>query len=67
MRERLLKQKSVDYFVPMGRVKMKEWVLVTRKRSSDYLEYEDDFIEAIQFVLALSTKPPVKKPAKKPN
>jgi TfoX/Sxy family transcriptional regulator of competence genes len=61
VRERLLKEKGVDYFVPMGRVKMKEWVLITKKRSSDYLKYEDDFIEAIQYVLALSTKPPAKK------
>ena len=50
VREKLLAEKNNDYFMPMGRAKMKEWVLVKKKRSSDYEKYEDAFLAAISYV-----------------
>ena len=50
VRDSLLAGKGADYFEPMGRAKMKEWVLVTRKRPSDYDKLEEAFLAAISFV-----------------
>ena len=60
-REKLLEQKGVEPFVPMEGRPMKEWVLITRKNSKDYLEYEDAFISAVEYVLSLPKKSPRKK------
>ena len=49
-REKLLAMKGVDYFEPMGRARMKEWVLITRKRSSEYEKLEEAFLDAISYV-----------------
>ena len=61
VRERLLEQTGVEPFVPMENRPMKEWVLITRKDSKDYLEFEDAFISALEYVLTLSKKTPKKK------
>lgn len=50
VRQSLLAEKGVDYFMPMGRAKMKEWVFIVKKRSSDYEKYEDAFLAAISYV-----------------
>jgi hypothetical protein len=56
VRDRLLAEKGVDYFMPMGRAKMKEWVLIVKKRSSDYEKYEDAFLAAISYVSTQAKK-----------
>lgn len=50
-------QKDVEMFVPMGRHKMKEWVLINKKDSGGYLQYEGDFISSLQY-LTLSKQAP---------
>lgn len=52
-RERLLREEGVETFVPMGKHAMKEWVLINRKDSRDYLELEDAFIASVEYVLSL--------------
>jgi TfoX/Sxy family transcriptional regulator of competence genes len=64
VREKLMAQKDVEMFVPMGKHKMKEWVLINKKDSKDYLKYEDDFISSLEYVLALSKQAPKKKKKK---
>jgi TfoX/Sxy family transcriptional regulator of competence genes len=61
MRERLLKRKSVEPFVPMEGRPMREWVLVTIKDSRGYLKYEDVFLSAVEYVLSLPKKSPGKR------
>jgi TfoX/Sxy family transcriptional regulator of competence genes len=61
VRDRLLEQKGVEPFVPMKNRPMKEWVLIKKKNSKDYLDYEDSFIAAIEYVLVISKKKPRKK------
>ena len=62
--ERLMAQKDEEIFVPMGKHKMKEWVLISKKNSKDYLQYEEDFISSLEYVLALSKQAPEKKKKK---
>jgi TfoX/Sxy family transcriptional regulator of competence genes len=62
VREKLLKQKGVEPFVPMEGRPMREWALITRKNSKDYLKYEDVFLSAVEYVLSL---PKAKKKASK--
>jgi hypothetical protein len=44
---------------------MKEWVLIRKKNSKDYLKYEDAFISAVEYVLSLPKKSPKKSPRKR--
>lgn len=53
VREKLLKRKGVEPFVPMENRPMKEWVLIKRKNPRDYLKFEDAFISALEYVLSL--------------
>jgi TfoX/Sxy family transcriptional regulator of competence genes len=56
VREKLLGEKDVEPFVPMENRPMKEWVLITKKNSKDYLKYEDTFISAVEYVLSMQKK-----------
>lgn len=61
VREELLKKRGVVPFVPMEGRPMKEWVLINRKDSRDYLKLEDAFISSVEYVLSLPKKSPRKK------
>jgi len=61
VREELLRQKGIEPFVPMEGRPMKEWVLINKKSSKDYLKYEDIFISAVEYVLLLPKKSPRKR------
>jgi len=47
--EELIKKEGIIHFKPMGR-KMREWVLIVRKNSEDYLGDKDIFEESAEFV-----------------
>lgn len=51
----LLKREEIVPFEPMGR-KMREWVLIVRKKSEDYLKDQDIFESSIEFVSSLAEK-----------
>ncbi|RJP28324.1 MAG: TfoX family protein [Actinobacteria bacterium] len=61
VREELLAKRGVEPFVPMEGRPMKEWVLINRKNSRDYLKLEDAFVSAVEYVLSLPKKSPRKK------
>jgi len=49
----LLKKDGIEPFTPMNR-KMREWILIIREKSEDYLEDRDIFEESIEFVASLA-------------
>ena len=49
----LLKRTEVFPFEPMGR-KMREWILIVRKNSQDYIKDKDIFNESIEYVSTLA-------------
>ena len=49
----LLKRDGIEPFTPMGR-KMREWVLINRANSKDYLNDKDIFKKSIEYVASLS-------------
>jgi len=49
----LLKREGIIPFEPMGR-KMREWILINRKRSEDYLKDRGIFEESIKFVASIA-------------
>ena len=53
LRAELLEQEGAEPFVPMKNRPMKEWVLIRRKDSRDFLEFEDAFVSALEYVLSL--------------
>ena len=53
--EELQKNEGYSPFQPMGRT-MKEWIMITHKNSSDYLEDKAVFQEAIEYVTSLTKK-----------
>ncbi len=56
VRQRLLAEPGVEYFVPMENRPMKEWLLIKKKSSEDYRAYEDVFLSSVEYVLTLSRK-----------
>ena len=48
-----LKRKEIVPFQPMGR-KMREWILINRKKSEDYLKDRDIFDASIEYVASLT-------------
>ncbi len=50
---KLLKRNEIIPFQPMGR-KMREWILIIRKNSEDYLKDQDIFEESIKFVSSIA-------------
>jgi len=61
VREELLGKRGVEPFVPMEGRPMKEWVLINRKNSREYLKFEDYFISSVEYVLSLPRKKARKK------
>jgi hypothetical protein len=49
----LLKREGIIPFEPMGR-KMREWILINRKRSEDYLKDREIFEESIKYVASIA-------------
>ena len=60
-REEILKRRGVEPFVPMEGRPMREWVLIKRKNSREYLKFEDYFISSVEYVLSLPRKKARKK------
>jgi len=50
---KLLKRNDIVPFQPMGR-KMREWILIIRMNSEDYLKDQDIFEESIKFVSSIA-------------
>ncbi len=50
---KLLKRNEILPFQPMGR-KMREWILIIRTNSEDYLKDQDIFEESIKFVSSIA-------------
>ena len=53
LKTKLLKQKDIEPFTPMGR-NMKEWVLITHKKSEEYLKDQNIFESSIEYVASLT-------------
>jgi len=51
--EKLLKKEGIVPFSPMGR-KMREWILINREKSEDYLKDQDIFDASIEFVSSIA-------------
>jgi hypothetical protein len=49
----LLKREGIVAFEPMER-KMREWILIIRKKSEDYQKDRDIFEESIEYVASLA-------------
>lgn len=49
----LLKREYIKPFEPMGR-KMKEWILIIREKSEDYLNDRPIFEESIEFISTIA-------------
>ena len=49
MKDELIKKEGIEPFEPMGR-KMREWVLINREKSEDYLKDKAIFDASIEFV-----------------
>jgi hypothetical protein len=49
----LLKKDGIEHFEPMGR-KMREWILINRDKSEDYVKDQDIFEKSIEYVASLS-------------
>ncbi len=56
VRDQLLAEKGIELFVPMENRPMKQWVIITKKDSKDYLNYEKAFLSSIEFVLSEKKK-----------
>ena len=52
----LIEKDGIEYFQPMGRKIMKEWVQLNRESSEDYLNDIELFEESISFVASLGQK-----------
>ena len=53
LKNELLKKDGIIPFEPMGR-KMREWILINREKSEDYLKDQEIFEKSIEFVASLS-------------
>jgi hypothetical protein len=53
LKNELLKRKEIVPFEPMGR-KMREWILINRSNSEDYLKDKDIFDSSIEYVASLA-------------
>lgn len=52
LKNELLKRTEIVSFEPMGR-KMREWILINRNKSEDYLKDRDIFESSIEYVASL--------------
>jgi len=53
LKNELLNGKEIVPFEPMGR-KMREWILINRKNSKDYLKDQHIFEKSIEFVASIA-------------
>jgi len=53
IKNKLLNREEIEPFEPMGR-KMREWILINRDKSEDYLKDKDIFEESIKFVASIA-------------
>ena len=53
LKEELLKKEGIDQFTPMGR-KMREWILITREKSEEYLNDKEIFDASITYVASIA-------------
>jgi len=49
----LMGKEGIVPFEPMGKAKMREWIQINRKESSDYLRDQHIFHSSIEFVSSL--------------
>jgi TfoX/Sxy family transcriptional regulator of competence genes len=50
----LREQSHIDYFQPLGRKKMREWVQIDRENSEDYLKDKEILFEALEYVAGIA-------------
>lgn len=53
LKDELLKREEIVPFEPMGR-KMREWILINRAKSEDYLKDKEIFNASIEFVSSIA-------------
>jgi hypothetical protein len=53
LKKELLERNGIVSFEPMGR-KMREWILINRDKSEDYLKDQDIFDASIEFVSSIA-------------
>ncbi len=53
LKNELLKKEGIEPFEPMGR-KMREWILINRKNSKDYLKDKEIFEKSIEYVASIA-------------
>ena len=53
LKNELIKREGIEPFTPMGR-KMREWILITRGKSEDYLMDQEIFEKSIEYVASLA-------------
>jgi TfoX/Sxy family transcriptional regulator of competence genes len=54
MAEELRNRDYIDYFQPLGRNKMREWIQINRKKSEDYLKDEEILMASLKYVASLA-------------
>jgi hypothetical protein len=52
LKNELIKREEIMNFEPMGR-KMREWILINRKKSEDYLKDKEIFEKSLKYVASL--------------
>jgi hypothetical protein len=60
LKNELLKKEEIVPFEPMGR-KMREWILINRKKSEDYVKDKEIFEKSIDYVSSLANNKIKKK------
>ena len=50
----LREQSHIEYFQPLGRKKMREWVQINRKNSEDYVKDKEILFEALEYVAGIA-------------
>ena len=53
LKNELIKKDGIEPFQPMGR-KMREWILINRKKSEDYLNDKEIFEKSLEYVASLA-------------
>jgi len=53
LKNKLLEREEIVPFEPMGR-KMREWILINRKKSEDYLKDKNIFEKSLEYVASLA-------------
>jgi hypothetical protein len=51
--QQLINEKGIDYFQPLGRRRMREWIQINRENQDDYFLDLEIFKESINYVSSL--------------